>query len=127
MELAGYSHLLPLLKPTARSPKQARLKAAAGDSHTNQQQQQNAARGGKDAAAAVSKAWYGPVAIVYALKRSTVDALVRRLSSEGLAVAGYHAALPDAVRAAVLERWREGKLQVRCRCCCCCCCCCLWL
>jgi hypothetical protein len=130
IDLAGYSHLLPLLKSSTSSRKPAThnstaaAAAAAADSGTNQQQQQSAASGSKNAAAAGSKAWPGPVAIVYALKRSTVDVLVRRLAAEGLAVAGYHAALPDAVRAAVLERWREGKLQVIICCCCCCRCCC---
>lgn len=44
--------------------------------------------------------------------RSTVDLLSMRLSSEGIAVAGYHAALPAAKREDVLQQWRAGLLQV---------------
>ncbi|WIA40378.1 hypothetical protein OEZ86_013742 [Tetradesmus obliquus] len=99
VDLAGYSHLLPLLKSAGGSQKPKQHQAAAAAAA--------AAAGGE-----VKRAWPGPVAIVYVLKRSTVDVLVRRLSAEGLAAAGYHAALPDALRAAVLERWRDGKLQV---------------
>ncbi|KAF6258225.1 P-loop containing nucleoside triphosphate hydrolase protein [Scenedesmus sp. NREL 46B-D3] len=108
-DLAAYSHLLPLLKPSAGSPKH--MTHTAADPHTRQQQE-GTATGSQDASAATARAWPGAVAIVYALKRSSVDVLVRRLSREGLAVAGYHAALPDAVRADVLQRWRDGKLQV---------------
>lgn len=43
--------------------------------------------------------------------RATVDALTRRLRGEGLAVAAYHAALPAAGRAEVLQQWRAGQLQ----------------
>jgi superfamily II DNA helicase RecQ len=107
IDLAGYSHLLPLLKPAGSVSKHKKHQTAA-DTHNSQQD----AAHSPAAAAGASRAWPGPVAIVYALKRSTVDVLVRRLAAEGLAVAGYHAALPDAVRAAVLERWRDGKLQV---------------
>lgn len=51
---------------------------------------------------------------MYALARHTVDWLVQRLAAAGVAgVAAYHAALPAARRAEVLEQWRGGQLRVR--------------
>lgn len=94
VDSAGYEHLLQLLStPTA-----------ASKVHHQKQQQQNLS--------SKERIWKGPVSIVYALKRSTVDTLVRRLSGAGFAVAGYHAALPDAAREGVLHKWRAGELQV---------------
>lgn len=103
-DFAGYDQLLQLLKPAGR-PK--RKEQQLNEARQKQRPQREGPPGNNN-----SKSWAGPVAIIYALKRSTVDVLVRRLSSQGLAVAGYHATLPDAFRAGVLEQWRAGQLQV---------------
>lgn len=101
VDLAGYDHLLKLLSTQTAS-------SNFGQQHSNFSRSPD----GCISDSSNSKRWKGPVCIVYALKRSTVDTLARRLSGAGFAVAGYHAALPDSVRESVLEDWRAGKLQV---------------
>eukprot|EP00878_Enallax_costatus_P028427 GHUV01030705.1.p1 GENE.GHUV01030705.1~~GHUV01030705.1.p1 ORF type:complete len:458 (+),score=122.06 GHUV01030705.1:281-1654(+) len=100
LDLEGFEHLLQLLSTPI-----------ASHNASTQQSSNKPLQEGSTANSSNGRTWKGPVCIVYSLKRSTVDTLVRRLSGAGFAVAGYHAALPDKVREAVLEKWRAGKLQ----------------
>jgi superfamily II DNA helicase RecQ len=104
-EQVGFQRLLELLSEmglakAAEEPTTAlSCKSSNSSMHQTQQQlQQHEHRG---------------CCIVYALKRQTVDGLAARLRGAGVSgVASYHAALPAAKRAAVLEAWRAGELQV---------------
>lgn len=51
-------------------------------------------------------------ALIYCHRREDVDRVAGALSRRGFACAAYHAGLPDATRARVLEEWRARRLDV---------------
>ncbi|KAK9810559.1 hypothetical protein WJX73_000740 [Symbiochloris irregularis] len=51
-------------------------------------------------------------AIIYALKRTTVEHVAHRLSREGIPCKAYHAGMPAALRAQTLQQWTSGAVPV---------------
>lgn len=51
-------------------------------------------------------------AIVYVLKRQTVDAIASKLRADGICAMAYHAGLSASARTTALEQWRDGVVPI---------------